>query len=91
MRFIQRRLRFHKRSLLIPDSPIVAKSAFLAHQSSDHECIHCGKCVQRCYFGARQKIDGLLQYGSSQCYGCGLCVSTCPQDVIILQKRKKID
>jgi ferredoxin len=86
---LHRRLLFHRRSLLLPDSPIVAKSAFLAQQSSIHECIHCGKCVQRCYFGARQMKNGVLQYDPSQCYGCGLCVSTCPQDVIFLQKRKR--
>ena len=47
-----------------------------------------GTCVERCSFQARQMIDGKLAYDQSKCFGCGLCVSTCPTEAISLVPRK---
>ena len=40
------------------------------------KCVRCGKCVDRCHFGANS-LDGSSHVDLSRCYGCGLCVSTC--------------
>ncbi|HWQ76067.1 MAG TPA: 4Fe-4S binding protein [Syntrophomonas sp.] len=42
-------------------------------------CVNCGKCVERCAFGANKLVDGKIIFKADHCYGCGLCVTTCPQ------------
>ncbi len=46
----------------------------------------CSVCVDRCHFGARKIKNGSLQFDRSRCYGCGLCVSTCPTNAITLHQ-----
>ena len=50
-------------------------------------CDDCGDCVERCVFQAREMVDGRLEFDSSKCFGCGLCVSACPTDAISLTPR----
>jgi Pyruvate/2-oxoacid:ferredoxin oxidoreductase delta subunit len=58
----------------------------LNHQSNyvcvhDEElCINCGKCVERCAFGANKLKDDKMTFKMERCFGCGLCVTTCPQN-----------
>ena len=66
---------------------------FIAH--SDYvvavdkaKCIDCGQCVARCVFGAQVGND-TVEYHPEFCYGCGLCVSTCPAEAITLTLRNK--
>lgn len=47
-------------------------------------CTSCGDCAERCQFGAREMNNSSLVYNSDLCFGCGLCVSTCPNGVITL-------
>jgi len=47
-------------------------------------CDDCGDCVDRCHFGAREIVDGSLSFNNELCFGCGLCVSTCPTNAITL-------
>ncbi len=47
-------------------------------------CDDCGDCVDRCHFGAREIVDGSLSFNNELCFGCGLCVSTCPTNAIAL-------
>jgi ferredoxin len=49
-------------------------------------CTHCGECVDRCHFDARQLNNEKLNYDINKCYGCGLCVVTCPTGAIVMQK-----
>jgi NAD-dependent dihydropyrimidine dehydrogenase PreA subunit len=35
-------------------------------------------------FAAREIVDGSLSINQDLCFGCGLCVSTCPTDAIRL-------
>lgn len=59
----------------------------LVAEDDDSKCIDCGKCVERCVFGARAMVDGEKNYDAARCFGCGLCVSTCPTQAIGLKER----
>ncbi|MDY6865260.1 MAG: 4Fe-4S binding protein [Halobacteriota archaeon] len=48
---------------------------------------HCGGCIERCVFSARVIKDGQMSYKADSCYGCGLCVSVCPEDATVMQRR----
>ena len=45
-------------------------------------CIHCGECVDICFFDARNLVDDELVIDSDKCYGCGVCVDVCPEESI---------
>ena len=47
-------------------------------------CTDCGDCVGRCQFGAREMVNGSLSFNPDLCFGCSLCVSTCPTNAITL-------
>ncbi len=72
----------------LPD--LVVESDLVALQNED-VCIHCGVCVDRCHFQARNIEIGTLKYEPSKCFGCGVCVSTCPVEAISMVNRLKIE
>jgi len=45
-------------------------------------CNNCGKCVDVCIFDARKFENQQLKFIESKCFGCGLCVLTCPEKAI---------
>jgi len=49
-------------------------------------CMNCGTCGDACYFGARV-LDGELRIDRKKCYGCGLCVESCPEKCIKMIKK----
>lgn len=51
-------------------------------------CTVCGKCVERCHFGANALVDGISEIDLAKCYGCGLCVSTCAGEARKMVKRE---
>ena len=51
-------------------------------------CSFCGDCVPACYFGARKMVDDELVVARDECYGCGMCVQSCPEDAISMVMRK---
>jgi Pyruvate/2-oxoacid:ferredoxin oxidoreductase delta subunit len=67
-------------------STTVLTSRLIA-EDEESKCINCGKCVDRCVFGARWLEDGKKNYYKEKCFGCGLCVSTCPSNAINLIDR----
>lgn len=58
-------------------APHLLKSQAVASIDSSL-CTSCGKCVERCHFGAREQVGGKVSINRDMCFGCGLCVSTCP-------------
>lgn len=65
----------------------VIASKYVA-ETNNETCIDCGKCVERCQFEARKLENGKLGYDVTRCFGCGLCMSTCPTGSISLVERK---
>jgi NAD-dependent dihydropyrimidine dehydrogenase PreA subunit len=68
----------------IPDH--VVASEYIA-ENNNETCKNCGTCVERCQFHARQLTDGKLAFNQAKCFGCGLCLTTCPTKSIKLVKR----
>jgi Pyruvate/2-oxoacid:ferredoxin oxidoreductase delta subunit len=52
-------------------------------------CLQCGKCVERCVFGAQVTQNENTFFHEERCHGCGLCVSTCPSNSIHMVLRKE--
>ncbi len=58
-------------------------------------CHMCGKCAQRCHFGAfyrdgtrvlvRGKSARHIAFDAARCWGCGLCATTCPEQAITMR------
>lgn len=63
---------------------IVVRSDYSAHTDISI-CINCGKCIERCIFGARIFEEGQMLYNPDACFGCGLCVTMCPVQATVLQ------
>jgi ferredoxin len=61
-------------------------SDMVATQSSDL-CDDCLVCVDRCNFGALESVDGKLSFDQGRCFGCGVCVSSCPSAALRLELR----
>ena len=55
-----------------------------ASLKSDCEKEDCNDCKVSCMYNAISKKDGKLILDSSQCAGCGMCVSLCPDKKIAL-------
>ena len=51
-------------------------------------CTGCGRCVERCHFGANSLVNQTAEVDLTKCYGCGLCVSTCSGEARRMVKRE---
>jgi Pyruvate/2-oxoacid:ferredoxin oxidoreductase delta subunit len=60
---------------------LVAHADYVASVDKN-TCLQCGKCVERCVFGAQAMQDKNILFHEERCYGCGLCFSTCPSNSI---------
>jgi Pyruvate/2-oxoacid:ferredoxin oxidoreductase delta subunit len=68
-------------------SGLVKKSLYLSNHDPD-KCTHCGDCTSTCHFVARTLSEGGdMVFDSNRCFGCGLCVTSCPEDAIVMIKR----
>ena len=66
----------------------VVNSSYYAEINSDN-CSACGICKdERCQVNAIEERKGGYEVVSGKCIGCGLCVSTCPSEAIILKRKK---
>jgi NAD-dependent dihydropyrimidine dehydrogenase PreA subunit len=71
----------------IPDH--VVASEYIA-ENNNETCGNCGTCTERCQFHARQLVDEKLAFNQSKCFGCGLCLTTCPTKSIKLVTRSTV-
>jgi Pyruvate/2-oxoacid:ferredoxin oxidoreductase delta subunit len=73
--------------LLLNARSVVEPSEFVATHDSEN-CSLCGTCIDRCLFKARSWGDeDEVAFDPSKCFGCGLCVTTCPEQAIQLNQR----
>lgn len=55
------------------------------------DCIQCGRCADRCQFGALTYLDGIgPKVELEKCFGCGNCAEICEQHAINLIDREQI-
>jgi ferredoxin len=65
---------------------LIGRSEYIA-RTDPTTCTDCGKCTERCVFEARTWDDDRLRCSIDKCYGCGLCVTYCPADAIVLERK----
>lgn len=66
---------------------LVVHSDYVAQTDMD-QCVHCGDCIVRCAFKARNLEDDAMVYNPDNCYGCGLCVTTCPVGATVMKRKQ---
>ncbi len=66
---------------------LIAYSEYVAETDMDM-CTHCGDCIDRCAFVARRWEGDEMVYSPEACYGCGLCVTTCPTEATAIRRRE---
>jgi electron transport complex protein RnfB len=69
------------------DNPAAfAPSNFVAR--TDEDCVLCGECAQRCFFGAitLDEDEGRAVVDAEKCAGCGVCAVGCAQDAMRLTR-----
>lgn len=64
----------------------IVSSKYVASNKGE-TCISCGKCVERCQFKARHLENEKMIFDVTRCFGCGLCLTTCPTASISLIER----
>jgi ferredoxin len=66
---------------------LVKKSQYISSHGPE-KCLNCGECTSYCHFMARTLDDeGNMTFNSSHCFGCGLCVTCCPENAIEMVER----
>jgi Pyruvate/2-oxoacid:ferredoxin oxidoreductase delta subunit/biotin operon repressor len=69
------------------DNPGAVAPSNFAAESTD-ECLMCGKCVERCVFGAihldEQQFKSVVN--AEKCVGCGVCTIACDQEALRLKR-----
>ena len=65
---------------------LVVHSDYIA-TVDENLCTHCGICVQRCVFEARFEEQNRIGFRPDDCFGCGLCETTCPENAITMVLR----
>lgn len=68
-----------------PQPARIASSPFQA-QIDTEICDACATCEDRCQMGA-VLVNGTASIDKNRCIGCGLCVTTCPNDAIFLVRK----
>jgi aryl-alcohol dehydrogenase-like predicted oxidoreductase len=75
-------LRFNL-AVINDEQPETADKALIANRKRrlhiESWCQGCGRCVERCAFGALTMVEGKAHVDSSKCLVCGYCSQVCPE------------
>ncbi len=60
------------------------------YKACSHACLGLGTCVKACQFGAItiDETKKIAVVDTEKCTSCGMCVESCPRDVLHLQEEK---
>jgi ferredoxin len=69
------------------DNPTAVLPSGFAPQASD-DCVMCGTCVDRCFFGALSLDEDAERsvVDPEKCIGCGVCTITCQTEALRLHR-----
>jgi ferredoxin len=87
---LKKKIKYHTKAARLEPTPITLSSSFVSKNTNIGKCQNCGICEKRCYFGSRVMKNGKMYFNPELCTGCGLCVTTCPAEVIQLVRRDKV-
>lgn len=68
-------------------SCLTAKESGFANGECQWGCVGVGSCIERCKFDAMFLVDGEIKIDREKCNGCMACVSSCPQNLIVMVPR----
>lgn len=52
-------------------------------------CLGLASCVRACSFDAMYIEDGIVVIDDEKCTGCGMCISTCPKNLLHMRPKAK--
>lgn len=73
----------------VPGNDYACDKGEMIETTAMADCTQCGECEKVCYFYARKMKDGALALERDKCFGCGLCVASCPAECIRLERRTR--
>jgi len=72
-----------KPSKMMPRPADIVRSYYQAEIDPDL-CSASGECIERCQMDAIKEGEDVSEIIDGRCIGCGLCVSSCPEEAISL-------
>lgn len=67
-----------------------AAQMYAGHKQCSYGCLGHGTCQNVCRFGAIVVSGGVARVIEDNCVGCGLCVKSCPKNLIELVPKDKV-
>ena len=67
---------------------VIARSRYCAVIDRE-KCTLCETCLGRCHFDAIRQEENGLTVDDENCFGCGLCATTCPSKAITMLEVRK--
>lgn len=78
--------RLSQKTGVVPHETMEGAAAFGLISVDDSRCTLCNTCTVMCPLGAVKKEGDKLIFSHALCIACGLCVKSCPEKAMILDK-----